>query len=106
MTRVREDGGFSSANVEMKLPGPSRFTRRANLTSLISSSSERRARDGDSDGQREAQEGSQAADNLLQLPAGGPPEEIPVGPVLGPAGEGRAGRAVGPDADTGEPPAA
>lgn len=64
--------------------------------------SERGTRHGGSDGQREAQEGAQASDHLLQLPAGSPAEEIPVGTVPGPAGASRAGRTAGPHADTGE----
>ncbi len=69
---------------------------------LLSSRSERGTWRGGSDGQREAQEGAQAPNHLLQLPAGSPAEEIPVGTVPGPAGAGRAGRTAGPHADTGE----
>lgn len=64
--------------------------------------SERGARRGGADGQREAQESAQTSDHLLQLPAGGAAEEVPVGAVPGPAGAGRAGGAAGPHADTGE----
>ena len=64
--------------------------------------SERGTRHGGSDGQREAQEGAQTPDHLLQLPAGSPAEEVPDGAVPGPAGAGRAGSTAGPHTDTGE----
>jgi len=64
--------------------------------------SERGTRRGGADGQREAQEGAQAPDHLLQLPAGGAAEEVPDGPVPGPARAGRAGRSDGPHANAGE----
>lgn len=64
--------------------------------------SERGARRGGADGQREAQESAQTPDHLLQLPAGGAAEEVPVGAVPGPAGAGRVGGAAGPHADTGQ----
>lgn len=67
-----------------------------------SSCSERGARRGGSDGQREAEESAQAPDHLLQLPAGSAAEEIPVGAVPGPAGASRAGSTAGPHADTGQ----
>lgn len=66
------------------------------------SCSERGTRRGSPAGQREAKEGTQAPDHLLQLPAGRPAEEIPVSPVSGPAGAGRAGRTAGPHADAGK----
>lgn len=69
---------------------------------MISYCSERGTRRGGSDGQREAQEDPQAPHHLLQLPAGSPAAEIPVGSVPGPAGAGRAGRTAGPHTDTGE----
>lgn len=68
----------------------------------VSSRSERGARRGGSDGQREAEESAQAPDHLLQLPAGSAAEEIPVGAVPGPAGASRAGGAAGPHTDTGQ----
>lgn len=68
----------------------------------VSSCSERGARHGGSDGQREAEESAQAPDHLLQLPAGSAAEEVPVGAVPGPAGASRAGGAAGPHTDTGQ----
>lgn len=64
--------------------------------------SKRRARHRGAHGQREAEEGAQAPDHLLQLPAGGAAEEIPVGTVPGAAGAGRAGGTAGPHADAGQ----
>lgn len=82
------------------------FKASAALTSLcpgfLPPRSERGARRGGADGQREAQESAQAPDHLLQLPAGSAAEEVPVGAVPGPAGAGRAGGAAGPHADTGQ----
>lgn len=64
--------------------------------------SKRRARHRGAHGQWEAEEGAQAPDHLLQLPAGGAAEEIPVGTVPGAAGAGRAGGTAGPHADAGQ----
>lgn len=71
---------------------------------IVFVSSERRAGHRGPDGQREAKEGAQTPDHLLQLPAGSAAEEIPVGTVPGPAGASRAGGAAGPHADTGQAP--
>lgn len=64
--------------------------------------SKRRARHWGPHGQREAEEGAQAPDHLLQLPAGSAAEEIPVGTVPGAAGASRAGGPAGPHADSGQ----
>lgn len=68
----------------------------------VSMCSKRRAGHRGAHGQWEAQEGAQAPDHLLQLPAGGAAEEIPVGAVPGAAGAGRAGGTAGPHADAGQ----
>lgn len=100
--KVIVPGGFDCKVSQTHRKSPQVHYRNIKWLFTVSSRSERGTRRGGSDGQREAQEGAEAPDYLLQLPAGSPAEEIPVGTVPGPAGAGRAGRAAGPHTDTGE----
>lgn len=53
------------------------------------------------DGERQAEEGEEAPDHLLQLPAGRPAAAVPEHAVPGAAGESRAGRVARSHANTG-----
>lgn len=68
----------------------------------VSRCSKRGAGRGGADGQRQTEESAQTPHHLLQLPAGGVAEEIPVGAVPGSAGACRAGGPAGPHTDTGQ----
>lgn len=83
-------------------PGPQAATKPPPARCVARSVGERGAGSRGAHGEREAQEGPQAAHHLLQLPAGRPAAPLPEGPVPGAARARRAGRAAGPHADTGQ----
>uniref|UniRef100_A0A8C3BS40 Distal-less-like homeobox protein N-terminal domain-containing protein n=1 Tax=Cairina moschata TaxID=8855 RepID=A0A8C3BS40_CAIMO len=58
-------------------------------------------RAGDQDSERQAEESAEAADHLLQLPAGGPAAALPENPVPRPARESGAGGLPRPHPDAG-----
>lgn len=71
------------------------------IITMMSFYRERNSRARGEDGERQAQEGPQAAHHLLQLPAGRAAAALPEHAVPGAARESRAGRVPGAHTDTG-----